>query len=67
MNKERISLTISREVLEKVDDARGIVHRSTYLEKLLKNMNMPSAILVDTEGMSKPVGGSHEQECSQTP
>jgi len=36
MSKENISITISKELLEKIDKKRGLIPRSTYIEKILK-------------------------------
>jgi metal-responsive CopG/Arc/MetJ family transcriptional regulator len=57
--KQKISVSLSTRLIEKIDIARGIVHRSTYLESLLNNINMPSLPSKITEGMA-----SHNMEAS---
>jgi len=36
MSKENISITINKKLLEKIDKDRGLIPRSTYIEKILK-------------------------------
>jgi len=36
LSKKQVSLTLGIELVEKIDEKRGLVPRSTYIESLLK-------------------------------